>query len=271
MLKSYVFDLDQNIVHTKTPVYLLVKQPDASRQEEAVPNADFDIRMQDTEHVRLHDDFDYSMREFRWYGKLIKDVFEAIDDKRFGPSWDKFVTATIEAAPAHIVTARGNPQQEFAEMHKKIIYEVLTQSQREEMDYNMRNHLRDRTHSVEWIINLYLSNNLYIPCANDEIVKAFRWWKKRTGEKKALAFEKCIKKTITTYTSYYGKEFMKNRHISIWFSDDSKKNIDAVTQQIIETSVEKHPNISFMLYNTQEPKIIRKESIHRKSASKPLF
>lgn len=65
MLKSYVFDLDQNILHTKTPIYLLVKQPDGSRKEEAVPNADFEKRLEDKENVRFHDDIEHSMRNFR--------------------------------------------------------------------------------------------------------------------------------------------------------------------------------------------------------------
>lgn len=65
MLKSYVFDLDQNIVHTKTPIYLLVQQPDGSRKEEAVPNGDFEKKLADKEHVKFHDDINNSMRNFR--------------------------------------------------------------------------------------------------------------------------------------------------------------------------------------------------------------
>jgi len=271
MLKAYVFDLDQNIVNTKTPIYLLVKQPDGSRQEEAVPNADFEKRLQDKEQVKFHDDFNQSMRDFRWPGKLIKDVFDAIDSKAFWPSWEKFKTATTEAAPTHIITARGNPMEEFREMHKQFIYEVLSKSERELFAYNMANNTRYTPRQIDVLVQQYLNNNLYIPCADPETVAAYRWWKMDAHEKKAAAFEKCIKQTLTTYTKYYGKQFMRNRNISVWFSDDSKKNIDAVTQQIIEKLINRHPNISFMLYNTQEPKLIRKESIQRKPDSRPLF
>lgn len=264
MLKSYVFDLDQNIVHTKTPIYLLIKQHDGTRKEEAVPNAEFETRLQDKENVKFHDDVEHSLRDFKGYDKLIEDVFAAIDDKAYGPSREKFTTATIDAVPTHIITARSNPREAFRAMHKKFIYEILNQEQREEMIYNMKNHLRDRMNNADKLIHIYLDHNLYIPCANHELVKEFRWWKKTGEEKKGLAFEKCIKQTIDTYTQYYGKQFMKNRNISIWFSDDSTKNIDAVTQQIIENLVQKYPHISFMLYNTQEPKIIRKESIQGK-------
>ncbi len=271
MLKSYVFDLDQNIVHTKTPIYLLVKQQDGSWQEEAVPNAVFEQRLQDKDNVKFHDNPDISLREFRGYDKLISDVFEAIDEKAFGPSRDKFKTATIEAAPTHIITARGNPMEAFRDMHRKIIYDVLTKVEREEMSYNMANQTRYSPRQHQVLIEQYLTNNLYIPCADPETIKQYRRGKMSSQEKKAAAFEKCVKKTIDTYAMYYGKPFMRNRHISIGFSDDSKKNVDAVTQQIIERLAEKHPNILFYLYNTQEPMFIRKETIQKRPNSKPLF
>lgn len=271
MLKSYVFDLDQNIVHTKNPIYLLVKQPDGSRKEEAVPNADFEKKLQDKENVKYHDDIEHSMRECRGAGKLIKHVFDAIDEKAFWPSRDKFKTATIEASPVHIITARGNPMEDFREMHKKIIYEVLSKSEREQMAYNMANHTRYTPRQYQVLIEQYLKNNLYIPCADPETIKQFRRWQKSSHDKKAAAFEKTIRQSIRTYEWYYGKPFMKNRHITVGFSDDSKKNVEAITNLIIQKLAEKYPNILFYIYNTEEPKLVRKETIQKKSGSRPLF
>jgi hypothetical protein len=65
MLKSYVFDLDQNIINTTTPIYLLVKQADGTWQEEAIPNAEFETRLQDKEQVKFHDNPEHSLRDFR--------------------------------------------------------------------------------------------------------------------------------------------------------------------------------------------------------------
>jgi len=257
MLKSYVFDLDQNILYTKTPIYLLIKQPGGSRQEEPIPNAEYEKRLQDKENAKFHEDIEYSCREFRWYGKLIRDVFEVIDNG--GPSWNKFKTATIECSPTDIVSDRGNALKEFREIHKKIIYEVLNAGEREEMIYNMRNHLSDRMSNPDTLIDIYLNNNLYIPCNNPEFVKIQGWWNKTSAEKKALAFEKCITKTIDTYTSYYGEQFMKNRHISIWFSDDNKKYTDSMQTYITSELIKKFPEIKFALYDTSDPKNIRKQ------------
>ncbi len=271
MLKSYVFDLDQNIVHTKTPIFFLVKQADGSRKEEKVPNAEFEKKLADPEHFRLHENPDVSLREMRWSGKIIKDVFDAISEKAYGPSREKFKSATIEASPVHIITARGNPMEDFREMHKQFIYEVLTKAEREEMSYNMENHMRCISQHQQILINQYLKNNLYIPCADPETIKLFRrWWKSSHG-KKAVAFEKTIKQSISTYEEYYGKPFMKNRHITIGFSDDSKKNTDAITDLIIHKLADKYPHILFYVYNTEQPKLIRKETIQKKSDAQRLF
>lgn len=171
MLKSYVFDLDQNILHTKTPIHLLVKQPDGSRKEEAVPNAEFEQKLQDKDHYRFHDNIEHSMREFRGTGKLIRDVSDAIADKAFGPSWQEFKRSTIDAAPTHIITARGNPMEEFRKMHSFIIHEVLTQSERQEMANNMANNSQYNEHQVNKLIKQYLDNNIYIPCSNPELIE----------------------------------------------------------------------------------------------------
>jgi len=90
--------------------------------------------------------------------------------------------------------------EEFREMHKKIIYEVLNKSEREEMVYNMVNHTRYTVKKHETLIEQYLNNNLYIPCADPDTINKFRRGKKSSYEKKAAGFEKCIKQTIATYT-----------------------------------------------------------------------
>ena len=173
--KSSVLDLDQNIVHTKTPIYLLVRQPNGTREEEAVPNAEFETRLQDKENVKFHDDPEYSLRDFHGYDKLIADVFEALYTGADGPSLQPFTTATIEATPTHIITARSSPREAFRAMHKKFIYDVLNQGQREELIYHMIQHLHGRTKNAEKIIDIYLNNNLYLPCANPQLIKELGW------------------------------------------------------------------------------------------------
>ena len=82
MLKAYAFDLVGNIIHTKTPLYVLVKQSDGSRKEEAVPNGEFDKKLQDKENVKRQTP-ELCFRECRGTGKLIQQVFDAIEDKTY--------------------------------------------------------------------------------------------------------------------------------------------------------------------------------------------
>ena len=79
--------------------------------------------------------------------------------------------------------------------------------------------------------------------------------------RKNAAFEQFIPHTKKIFEYYYGTEFLSKRKICIWFSDDTKKNVEAMTKYIMETLLEKYPNVYFMLYDTRDPKIIRKESI----------
>lgn len=272
MLKSYAFDLDQNIFYTKTPIHLLVKQPNGSRKEEPVPNADFEKKLQDKENVKLHDDIEVSMRDFRWYGKLIQDVFDVVYDEKWRwPIRNEFKKATIDADPTHIITARGNPVSDFLDMHKKIIYEVFTQAEKEEMAINMSNKSKHMPYQFDRLVSEYLKNNLYIPCSNPDLIKKLHRENISWYQRKALAFEKCIKKTIHNFAKYYGASFMKHKKISIWFSDDSKKNIDAIKDYINETLKFNYPEIVFYLYNTEDPSTITKEIIIWKSCSMPLF
>jgi len=39
----------------------------------------------------------------------------------------------------------------------------------------MRQHLHDRVKNAEKLIDIYLNNNLYLPCANPELVEEFGW------------------------------------------------------------------------------------------------
>gem|GEM_PF-3079475 len=51
----------------------------------------------------------------------------------------------------------------------------MNAGEREEMIYNMRNHLSDRMSNPDTLIDIYLNNNLYIPCNNPEFVKIQGW------------------------------------------------------------------------------------------------
>jgi hypothetical protein len=63
-------------------------------------------------------------------------------------------------------------------MHKKVIYDVLKEIEKLEFIDNMRNHLRDKNIHFDKLVEIYLSHNLYIPCANPDVIKKYRWGNK---------------------------------------------------------------------------------------------
>lgn len=260
-LKSYAFDLDQNIFATTTEVYLKVRQPDGSWKTETIPNSLYDKYTKDpTSYKRISDDIEKSLVNFRKEGELIKDIYKVLDEKRFGPARDSFKKATIDAAPIGIITARGNPIEDIKEMHKIVIYEVLKIEELEELIDNMRNHLWDQKKRKNKAITAYIDNNLYIWCATKTIIEKYKWQDKDWREKKALAFELFVEKVIETYNKYYGKGILENRKLSIGFSDDSGKNTEAVRLHIIKELIKKHPTITFAIYTNATIK--RKETIN---------
>lgn len=265
-LKSYAFDLDQNILHTPTEIYLQVKQPDGSWKEETIPNSLYEEYTKDpTTYKRIDDDIEKSLVNFRKKGELIKDIYKALDEKRYGPARNDFKKATIDASPIGIITARWNPIEDIKEMHKIVIHEVLEDRELEELVDNMRNHLWDQKKRKDKVISTYIWNNLYIWCATKTIIDEHKREKKGWREKKALAFELFVKKVIDTYSTYYGKKNLEHRKISVGFSDDSKGNVQSVKEYIIKELIKKYPNIKFAIYDTNHPTIIRKETINNKS------
>lgn len=151
--------------------------------------------------------------------------------------------------------------EEFKKMHMSIIYEVLTQAEREEMAFNMANNSKHEPNQIHRLVKEYLSNNIYIPCSNPELIKKFNREDISSAEKKGIAFEQCIKKNLRTFARYHGASFMKNKYMSIGFSDDSKKNVDAIRDIINQKLKEKYPKMIFYLYDTADPSEIKKEII----------
>ena len=98
--------------------------------------------MKDREQYRYIDGIaEHSMAGFTLPGIFKKTFFDAIENKRFGPSYPKYIQAHMEASPICKLTARGHPVEEFRDVNKAFIYEVLTDCQRDELVYNMRQNL----------------------------------------------------------------------------------------------------------------------------------
>jgi hypothetical protein len=203
------------------------------------------------------------MENFRLPGKLKQTFFDAITNKRFWPSYPKYIQAHVEASPICKDTARGHPIEEFRDVNRWFVYEVLNEAQREELVFNMRQHLGNSSPKrKDSLINIFLDNNFYCPCSNEKFLKSI-WLSlnNSTPERKKVAFEKFLYHIHRIFVSYYWENVVDQRKISVGFSDDLKVNILGMKNHIINDLKQKFPEIKFSLYDTSDPWNIDKEII----------
>ncbi len=257
MLKTYAFDVDANLLFTDTKIILEKKWENGERKPIDVSQHDYEILKLDTKHYRhVDNNIEKSMINFRGPGKFEEDIFAAIDQNKFAPSWNKFIEANKNASPLAIITARGHSIEELKTTHKKIIQEILTDDQREDFLYSMKERLwQYKTHD-EMIINEYLDNNFYAPCSNEAFLAGI--WKELSDsmpDRKNAAFEQFVLHIKSVFENNYGKNFLAKRKIRVGFSDDSHHNITWLHHHIYtkETGLmRKYPEVLFRMYDTGE-------------------
>ncbi len=265
-LKAYALDVDANLLFTDSKILLEKKDEHWVWKLTEVSQSEFDIFVKDKENYRfVNGNFEDSVINFRWKWRFQKDIFDAIEKGNFWPSWNAFIEANVNANPISIITARWHPIQDLKATHKAILYDVLSVYQLDELIENMRNNLWiDAFKRREKIVNSFLENNYYCPCNDKSFLKKIgKDIKEPMHDKKTWAFEKFVQHVISIFTTYYGKEFVNQRKISVWFSDDSKSNIDTMEAFIIAELIKKYPNIKYFLYDTQNPHKVRKTSFKK--------
>lgn len=265
-LKAYALDVDANLLFTDSKIILEKKDEHWIWKLTEVSQSEFDIFVKDKENYRfVNGNSEDSLINFRWKWKFQKDIFDAIEHGKFGPSWDAFIEANVNANPISIITARWHPIQDLKSTHKAILYDVLSVYQLDELVENMRNHLWiDSFKRKEAIINSFLKNNYYCPCSDESFLKKIgKNQNDPMHDKKTVAFESFIQHVIDVFAKYYGKNFINDRNIRVWFSDDSKSNIDTMENFIISELIKKYPNITYFLYDTQNPHKVKKTSFKK--------
>ncbi len=220
-----------------------------------VTQPDYENLKHDTNNYRhVENDIEKSMANFRGSEKFEKDIFDAIEQKKFAPSWNKFLEANKNASPIAIITARWHSMEELKTTHRKIIHEVLTNGQREDFLYSMKERLGQYKTSNDVLINIYLDNNFYAPCSNEAFLASI--WKEISDsmpDRKNSAFEAFVLHIKKVFDANYGQNFLSDRKIRVGFSDDSNSNITWLHDFIYnkETGLmRKYPDVLFRMYDT---------------------
>lgn len=260
MLKSYAFDIDSNLIFTDTTLWIDTLE-NGRREPKEISQQDWDVfssEIKKWEKMRyLNNDQRQTMKNFYNSWTYEKVVFDSIQQNKLWPSWDKFLEAHKYASPLAYITARGHPLYDFKNTHKKIIYEVLTASQREDLIYSMKERLWNYQRDDDVLIDAYLNNNFYAPCSNEPFLQEIqKTLVDPLADRKNIAFEQFVLHVKKIFKSYYGANFLENRKIRIGFSDDNHLNIKWLHHYINDKDtwlMRKYPEIKFVLYNTNKP------------------
>lgn len=260
MLKSYSFDVDSNLLFTDNTIWIETLEhkqriPKEISQEDYVKSLPEILIWEKIRHI--HNNKEEAMINFSAPGMYEKSVFSAIQQKKFWPSWNKFLEANKYASPLAFITARGHPVADLKSTHKRIIHEMLTDSQREDLIYSMKERLWNYELSDNELIDRYLDGNFYAPCSNE----LFLEWIGKTildsmSDRKNAAFEHFVLHVKNIFETYYGANFLSKRKIRVGFSDDTDENISWLHEHINQLTsglILKYPEIKFVLYNTHIP------------------
>jgi|LakMenE18May11ns_1017448.scaffolds.fasta_scaffold9959497_14 hypothetical protein len=176
-----------------------------------------------------------------------EDVLYSIKNNNFGPVYNKFITALVNGHDFAIITARGHSPKIIKDGIKLIINNNLTLKQKKDITINLNGET----------ITKYLNRQKYYTVSSKEFIKEFKL--DSTTQNPENGKKLAIIDYVENVVKLYGKKF---KNISIGFSDDDLGNIKVVEDIIRSVLKIKFPNIHFVIYDTSNPKKIKKIRIY---------
>ena len=265
-LKYYMFDWDDNILHMPTRIHL-EKKTDSGWIPYDVSTAEFARIRRDTVNYRpKENDWDKAFVDFYDVGEKGEDVFledtkialapVITGEKKGAPSFEPFRQALVEGRLFAIITARSHSSRGIRKGVEYFIYHVLTKAERDQMVGNLRAYIarfdgRVPEMTDEEVITNYLNLNKYHGVTSPEFEK--KMGRKTGGSEspehaKQVAIKDFVQHVIALIRGVGVRE-----PISIGFSDDDQKNVQAVESYIHEELRKEFPHIKFVVYDTSDP------------------
>jgi hypothetical protein len=242
----YFFDLDDNILHLPTPLYLFHRitgeEVAVTTQEFATihdrlgksdPWVDYEVRLCDlTGSFRRFRNFDFGAIS-KILGKrqpLVEDLLLALNEKPAeewkGPSWNFFWHAVHNSRPTAIITARGHSPDTIRDSIRLLVRRgFLTK----EPNY------------------LGIFPVSHPPTRKDLGDHEFGW---STAQLKKNAIAKSVQKAFETYGHNTGHQF--------GMSDDDPKNVALVIEAMKELKFQ-FPENSFFVIDTHGGRVLKQE------------
>lgn len=255
-LKYYIFDWDDNILFLDTPIHF-EHFVDGEWKEEIISAKKLvDIKAEypqywDNEEWRC--DFEVAFIEFRDYGPrgdnaFLEDTIEALNDKRYGPSWDAFIETLVNGNLFGIATTRGHEPDTLRKGVEYIIYNELNSEQQDKMLRSLMKYHDAFDEDFDYLVDDYLNNCIFIGVMSEGFTKLFGYKAhKKPTEGKREAVNYIVKK----FKKYKDKLDVP---MSFGFSDDDVNYYDTVKDLFVSYD-EPLDDIEYFMFDTSDPKL----------------
>tara|TARA_R110001592_G_scaffold153946_6_gene382799 strand:- start:57 stop:917 length:861 start_codon:yes stop_codon:yes gene_type:complete len=246
-IRGYSFDWDDNILFMPTEIKM-EKKDGLDWIPTKVSTEDFANVRNDSEY-RLTD---HAFMDFADPQTFITDVRKAIEEKKFAPSFEKFKESLMYANPFSIITARGTPPPAIKEGVRLLIGMTFEPNEVKNMLENIEKAYPSTSEmNMEEKIDFYLSQNDYSPVSSPEFRDKFGLDSDADSpeEGKKIALKDYVQKVVSGAQRLTNGEYDK---LSIGFSDDDRKNIEAVIDYIKKELSVEYPGVEFFIYDTSQ-------------------
>lgn len=246
--RHYLFDWDDNILMMPTKIKMDKKSGDSWEPIE-VSTEEFKEFVTQPNYRLRNNSKEESFPYFRDDRQYLIDVKEAIDKGLFGPSKDKIIEAIKYGNPFAIITARGQSPSIFKKGVKMFIKMVMSNEDKKTMQSNVGD------------IDKWLDQQEYHPVSSSEFGERFGLdiGASNPEEGKKVAIRDYVANVVDSVEKMIDDGY---HGISVGFSDDDVRNINKAEELIRQELLEKYPHIRFVVYDTSDPKNIRKRRIH---------
>lgn len=260
-LRYYCFDFDDNILHMNTVIHL-EKRVKNKWVPIVLSTSEFSEFRQSKVKWRFPDNDDSkAFAEFcdvgpRKDNAFYEDSIEALNNKRYAPSWDKFIECLTEGNIFSIITARGHEPETIRKVIRYIIDNVLTKRQKNKMVRNLliyiskfiKDHDPNKPYTFYELTEEYLDKCDFYGVSSEYFKQFYNTDASKPEEAKEIAL-----KMFTERVHKFGKRIKAKVHIG--FSDDDKGNIETIEKLFRDELSLKFRKINFNIYDTSNPEI----------------
>lgn len=258
-LTYYSFDVDDNLLFNSTVIHM-----DKKEGENWIPvdvsTEEFAVVRNDKENYRYrNNEPNEAFSDFRDWGPRGNDTFlldfqDSVINKRFGPSWNKFIECMVNGYIFSIITSRGHSIRNVQRAIEWLIYEYgldnfqnldikgvdNTESLEDQMITNLLSYHELFGEEPEQVIDEYLKVCPIYCISSEEFIKKF-------GKLDANEAKKVALRDFTKQVDEYAKKIGCNAKLG--FSDDDPKFVSSAIDEFANL-LNDYKNIDFTVFDT---------------------